>query len=192
MLRALLLLLALLAAPAQAAPGEVRVLLKTSLGPIVLALETKRAPVTAANFLKYVDAKRFDGRRFYRAARSRKNPQVGLVQAGLDHDIAKSFFPIKHEPTSKTGLRHVDGAISMARNDPGTAMGDFFICVGDNAYLDARPNYPGYAVFGRVVSGMPLVRRILALKTYPGGFSQTTKGQTIIAQPVILSARRLP
>jgi peptidyl-prolyl cis-trans isomerase A (cyclophilin A) len=190
MLRALLAAIFLLsAAPAAAAP--VRVLLKTTLGPIVIALDP-RAPVSSANFLRYVDAGRFDGRRFYRAARSKADPKLGLVQGGIEHKIARSFFPIAHEPTSKTGLLHEDGTVSMARNDPGTAMGDFFICIGRAAYLDAKPGYPGYAAFGRVVSGMATVRRILALKTYPGGFSEMTKGQTIVDQPVILSARRLP
>lgn len=178
--------------PARQAPGLVRVVLRTSEGPIIIALETRRAPVTAANFLKYVDGGRLDGTTFYRAARASTDPHRGLVQGGIDHNIRASFFPIAHEPTSRTGLRHVDGTVSMARNDPGTAMGDFFITAGPAPRLDAAPNYPGYAAFGHVVSGMNVVQRILAKPTYPGGLSAETMGQTI-RQPVkILSARRVP
>lgn len=170
----------------------VRVRLETSAGPIVVAVETKRAPITAANFLAYVDQRRFDGQTFYRAARNRHDPKVGLVQGGNNHRVAKSLAPIAHEPTSKTGLRHVDGTLSMARNAPGTAMGDFFITVGTARYLDARPDgYPGYAAFGHVVSGMPVIQKILALPTHPGGWSPETKGQSIVDPVRILSARRV-
>lgn len=172
-----------------APPPIVNVRLTTTAGPIVVALEMKRAPITAANFLRYVTAGKFDGTTFYRAARSKSRPGVGLIQGGIDHVIAKSFFPIAHEPTSRTGLKHVDGTLSMARNDPGTAMGDFFITVGPAPSLDAQPGYPGYAAFGHVVSGMPLVRRILALPTWPGGYSRDMMGQTIRDPVKIISAR---
>jgi peptidyl-prolyl cis-trans isomerase A (cyclophilin A) len=190
------LLLALVACPADAArgpAGPVRVRIETSLGPIVIQLETRRAPITSANFLRYVDDKRFDGTTFYRASRTDGAPTTGLVQGGIDHDMPRSFLPIKHEPTTVTGLHHIDGAVSMARNDPGTAMGDFFIVIGDGrSYLDARGEYAGYAVFGHVVSGMDVAKRILAMPTFPGGWSQETIGQSIKAPPKILSVRRLP
>lgn len=180
-------------APAEAAraPASVRVRLHTSEGPIVIALEMKRAPITAANFLAYVDEKRFDGTKFYRAARSKTKPGTGLVQGGINHAAVRARLPIEHEPTSRTGLRHVDGTVSMARNAPGSAMGDFFITVGASPYLDARPGSVGYAAFGRVVEGMDLVRKILAAPTYPGGRSEQTMGQTIIKPIRILSARRV-
>ncbi len=181
-------MLLFLAASAEAAP---RVRLETSAGPIVIELADKAAPITSANFLRYVAEKRFDGTRFYRAARNKTDPKRGLVQGGIDHKIVRARVPIAHEPTSRTGLHHVDGTISMARNAPGTAMGDFFIAVGPNSYLDARPGYPGYAAFGRVVSGMDVVRRILALPTWPGGRSRQTIGQSI-RQPVrIVRATRV-
>jgi peptidyl-prolyl cis-trans isomerase A (cyclophilin A) len=129
---------------------------------------------------------------FYRAARNKNAPTNGLVQGGIDHFVPKALNPIAHEPTNKTGLHHVDGTLSMARNAPGTAMGDFFITVGPAGYLDAKAGYVGYAAFGRVIAGMSLVRRILSLPTYPGGYTPETKGQTIIKQPVILTARRVP
>ena len=180
------------ARPASAAPALPRVAIRTTEGTIVVALEIRRAPVTAANFLRYVDAHRFDGTAFYRAARSHDDPTRGLVQGGIDHDLPKSFLPIAHEPTSRTGLRHLDGTLSMARNEVGSAMGDFFITVGPAPGLDAAPDYPGYAAFGHVVAGMDVARRILAKPTWPGGLSIETLGQTI-RQPVrIIAARRVP
>jgi peptidyl-prolyl cis-trans isomerase A (cyclophilin A) len=187
-------LLLLIAAPAAARePATARVRLETSFGPIVIEVDLKRAPITAKNFLTYADAKRFDGTSFYRAARYKTAQQYGLVQGGIDHTISRAFVPIAHEPTSKTGLKHVDGTVSMARNQPGTAMGDFFICVGICTYLDAGPNGqpPGYAAFGQVVSGMDIVRRMLALPTYKGGYSRTTMGQSIINRVKIVTARQV-
>jgi peptidyl-prolyl cis-trans isomerase A (cyclophilin A) len=182
------------AAPRRAAayPGLPRAEIKTDFGSIVIALETKRAPITAGNFLRYVDAHKFDGTIFYRAARGKSHPENGLIQGGLDTDIRKSFFPIKHEPTTVTGLKHLDGTVSMARNKPGSAMGDFFITLGAAPGLDADGDYAGYAAFGHVISGMDVARRILAMPTYPGGLSLATLGQTI-KQPVkIISVKRLP
>ncbi|MBY8825999.1 peptidylprolyl isomerase [Sphingomonas colocasiae] len=186
------LLLALSAFPANAAgPATARVRIETSLGAIVVEVDLKRAPVTSANFLAYAEEKRFDGTTFYRAARNKGDPTRGLIQGGIDSKVRKARWPIDHEPTSKTGLRHVDGTLSMARNAPGSAMGDFFITIGPSAYLDARDGSPGYAAFGRVVSGMAIVHRILALPTWPGGRSITTKGQHI-KQPIrIISVRRI-
>ncbi|WP_231639072.1 peptidylprolyl isomerase [Sphingomonas profundi] len=187
-------LLALIATAAPAAPpAGPRVRIETTMGPIVIALATKQAPITTQNFLRYADEKRFDGTTFYRAARGKRDPKAGLLQGGIDHHIPRALPPIAHEPTSRTGLSHVDGTVSMARNAPGTAMGDFFIIVGaGSTYLDARPGSPGYAAFGTVVSGMPLVRRILAMPTWPGGFSKETIGQSLRAPVRIVSVRRVP
>ena len=178
--------------PVEAKPAApVRVRLETAQGPIVIELDMKRAPITAGNFLRYAQEKRFDGTFFYRAARKRNNPKFGLVQGGINHRVVRARLPIVHEPTSRTGLRHVDATVSMARNAPGTAMGDFFITIGPAPYLDARPGSVGYAAFGRVVAGMPLVKKMLAAPTYPGGRTPTTKGQTMIAPVRINSARRV-
>ncbi len=184
---------AALPSPASAAAAtEPRVRIETSMGPIVIALAAKQAPITTANFLRYVDEKRLDGTTFYRAARSKASATNGLVQGGINHHIPRALLPIRHEPTSLTGLHHVDGTVSMARNAPGTAMGDFFVTIGPASYLDARPGSPGYAAFGHVVSGMPLLRRILAMPTWPGGFSRDTMGQSIKAPVAIVSVRRVP
>jgi len=186
------LLLTLAALPASAAgPATARVRIETSIGAIVVELDMKRAPITSANFLAYADEKRLDGTSFYRAARNKGDPKRGLIQGGIDSKVRKARWPIDHEPTSKTGLRHIDGTLSMARNAPGSAMGDFFITIGPASYLDAHEGSPGYAAFGRVVSGMPVVHRILALPTWPGGRSQTTKGQHIREPIRILTVRRI-
>ncbi len=175
------------ASPRPAAPTLVRI--ETIEGAITVALETKRAPITSANFLAYVDQHRFDGTTFYRAVRSGHGD--GLVQGGISNDMTRMLKPVKHEPTSVTGLHHVDGTLSMARDDLGTATGDFFVVVGDGKYLDATRKDPGYAAFGHVVSGMPLVRRMLAAPTFKGGWSKDTQGQQIIHPIRIISAHRI-
>jgi peptidyl-prolyl cis-trans isomerase A (cyclophilin A) len=196
-MRALLALMLVAAAPAAKTPvakagsGLVQVRLETTAGPITVAVDTKHAPLTANNFLAYVDEHRFDGTTFYRSANSKRNPADGLLQGGINHRISNSRFPIAHEPTSKTGLHHVDGTLSMARNAPGTAMGDFFIIVGNGSYLDAKPNYPGYAAFGHVVSGMPVVKKIMTGEKYPGGWDYNTIGQSLVHPVKIVRAVRV-
>ena len=192
MIRRLVAFLSLLgwATAACAAPLP-KVAIVTSEGTIVVVLEAKRAPITTANFLHYVDTKRFDGTTFYRAARSKSVPGNGLVQGGIDHNIPKTFLPIKHEPTTLTGLRHTDGTLSMARNEVGSAMGDWFITLGPAPDLDARGTYAGYAAFGHVVSGMAVAKKILAKPTYPGGYDELTIGQSL-RQPVkIITVKRV-
>jgi peptidyl-prolyl cis-trans isomerase A (cyclophilin A) len=173
-------------------PATVKVILKTSLGDILLAVETQRAPITAANFLRYVDQKRLDGSDFYRAMAVGEDGQYGLIQGGLRGNPKRVLKPIAHEPTSVTGLSHVDGAISMARGDPGTATADFFVLIGDLVSLDAQPNGgdPGYAVFGHVVNGMDVVHLIFSQPRSPTAGAGVMKGQ-MLAMPVkILTARR--
>jgi peptidyl-prolyl cis-trans isomerase A (cyclophilin A) len=178
---------------AAAVATTVRVLLHTSAGDIVVALETQKAPVTAGNFLHYVDTHRLDGTAFYRAMKT--GPDAGLVQGGI-RDPGKLFPPIAHEPTSRTGLSHVDGALSVPRFALGSARGDFTIIVGDQKYLDAGPGSAGdgqgYAVFGRVVEGMDVVHRILAAPTSPTEGEGVMKGQMLAPRIAIITARRLP
>ncbi|MEH3106249.1 MAG: peptidylprolyl isomerase [Sphingomonas fennica] len=173
-------------------PATVRVTLVTGEGPIVVAVETERAPLTAANFLKYVDGKRLDGTAFYRAANIA--PGFGLVQAGTRNDPKKTLPAIRHEPTSTTGLHHGDGTLSMARAASGTASGDFFIVVGDMPTMDADPAAPGdnlgFAAFGHVVEGMDVVRRILVAPTSPTDGEGAMKGQMLAPVVRIVSARR--
>ena len=185
----LLLLLAPLLSAAAPQPGTVRVRLHTDAGPITLALDARRAPKTTANFLLYVDDGRFEGTTFFRAARARTRPG-GFVEGGIGTDPRRVLPPVPLEPTSRTGLRHRDGAISMARWErPDSATGNFSIMVGPNPGMDARPSNPGYAVFGRVIAGMPVVKRILAAPT--AGGSGMMKDQMLVRPVRILRAERL-
>ena len=187
------------AAPAPAAPVPAppprpagpRVGLATKQGTIVIELDREKAPVTTANFLKYVDQKRFDGTSFYRALKFKADAPLGLVQAGVRGRSDKVLPPIAHEPTSKTGLSHTDGAVSMARGAPGSAQGDFFIIVGDLHSLDASDKDPGYAVFGHVVEGMDVVRRMIGAPTSPTAGDGAMKGQMIAAPVGISAAKRV-
>jgi peptidyl-prolyl cis-trans isomerase A (cyclophilin A) len=189
--------LALAAGPALAQPqdGLVRVALKTSKGVITLDLNVGKAPITAGNFLRYVDQKRFDKSAFYRAARVVGAPEIGFIQGGLRNDPARELKPIAHESTTKTGLSHKDGTISMARRAPGTATSEYFICVGDQPGMDADPaasgDNKGFAAFGQVVDGMDLVHAILALPTSPTAGAGPMKGQMLSPPVPILTARRV-
>ncbi len=182
------------APPAQPAPDIgriVRVDLETGAGKIILELYPDKAPITVANFLHYVNTKRFDGTHFFRAARAQGAPNIGLIQGVGFTDATKLYKPIAHEPTSQTGLHHGDGAISMAMEKPGSAQADFFIAVGDAPYLDADPakGSPGYAMFGRVAEGMEVVHAILAMPTNGHARNPTMQGQ-ILTDPVpIISAK---
>jgi peptidyl-prolyl cis-trans isomerase A (cyclophilin A) len=171
------------------------VVLTTPIGRIGLALETRRAPISAGNFLKYVDRKLYDGAAFYRASRPEGSPadDYGFVQGGLQNDPKKVLPAIPHESTLKTGLSHVNGTISMARHAPGTAQADWIICLGDQTYLDAdpnSPNNPGFAAFGQVTEGLELVKRMLVMPTDPNKGAGVMKGQFLLAPVAIVSARR--
>lgn len=189
---ALLITLLLGAAPAPSRePAVVRVRLVTGAGAVVLALDTRRAPGTCANFLAYVDDGRLDGTTFYRASRRQSAPATGFVQGGIGTDARRVLGLVPLEPTSRTGLHHVGGAISMARySRTDSATGNFSIMVGDNLSMDAQPGSPGYAVFGRVVAGMDVVRRMLGAPTSPGG-DGAFKGQLMVRPIPLLRAERL-
>ncbi|MEC3948454.1 peptidylprolyl isomerase [Sphingobium sp. HWE2-09] len=194
---ALLAILTLASAAAQtpAAPPstDVRVALETDKGRIVVAVHSDKAPVTAANFLKYVDQKRFDGTVFYRGVGA---ADYGFVQGGAQNDPKRILPPIKHEPTNQTGLSHDDGALSMARYAPGSATGDFFIVLGKMPGMDAHPDAPGdnqgFAVFAHVVEGMDVVKAILAAPKSPTAGEGVMKGQMLEAPVKIVTARRVP
>ncbi len=173
------------------------VVLETSLGDITIALETERAPITAANFLRYVEEDRFDGIVFYRAMQTDWGDQPnGLIQGGAQWDPDRILPNIAHEPTNITGLTHTRGAISMAMGEPGTANGDFSIMVGDQTGLDANPasNNPvwnnGYAVFGYVTDGMDVVEAIHTAPVDPDAGEGWMKGQ-MLADPVVVIDARL-
>ncbi|MFM1887311.1 MAG: hypothetical protein RL026_2468 [Pseudomonadota bacterium] len=168
--------------------------MRTPMGNIRLALEKDRAPVTVANFLRYVDGKRFDGVNFYRAVKVDAEGSYGLVQGGLRGNPKRALKPIPHESPARTGLSHTDGAISMARTQPGTATGDFFIVVGDLVSLDGTPDGkdPGYAVFGRVTEGMELVRQMLLMPRADDTGDGSMQGQILASPLQITSVVRAP
>lgn len=181
--------------PQPVAADVVTIRLDTDKGAITLALDAKRAPVTAANFLRYVDEKRLDGTYFYRAAPTPGTRGRGLIQGGVHRVYTRMLPGIAHEPTSRTGLRHVDGTVSMARLAPGTATGDFFITVGAMPSMDApargKGEDVGYAAFGRVTGGMDVVRSILSAPTIADAGRGAMRGQ-MLARPVkIVHARRV-
>lgn len=183
-----------LAWPALAQPILPRVSLVTVAGAIELELASDKAPISATNFLAYVDQKRLDGASFYRAVKLAPDLSSGLIQGGLLGDPAKTLPPIPHEPTTKTGLRHLSGTISLARLDPGTATCDFFICVGDQTSLDADPTQSGdnlgYAAFGHVTAGMDVVKKILGSPVSLTQGEGTMKGQMLDPTIAILTGRR--
>ena len=191
--------LAAVAALAQASPAPPRtaneppvvVRLETTLGVVDLELDAARAPATTRNFLRYVDRGDYDGGRFHRTVRAANQPGkkvlIDVIQAGRDPRRTDAEWPpIPLERTSVTGLRHTDGALSMARDGPDTATSDFFICVGDQPALDfggaRNPDGQGFAAFGRVVAGMEMVRRI---------HDAPADGQALTPPVVIRSARRM-
>lgn len=191
----------LLAAPAlgQDAPAPAslpRVALETGVGRVVIELAADKAPVTAANFLKYVDQKRLDGVTFYRTVKVAD--RYGFVQFGANGDPKRILPPIAHEPTTRTGLSHIEGTISVARFEPGSARGEFTISVGDNSRsLDANPAAPGdnqgYAAFGRVVEGMEVIVTILDAPVSPTKtLSGVFQGQVPEAAVKVVTARRVP
>ena len=197
--RIALLLTLFAAAPASAqtapppAPKEdlVPVALDTSLGRIVVALDRGRAPVTTANFLRYVDSHRLDGETFYR---SMHQGDGGLIQGGVRSDVRKLFPRIAHEPTSQTGLHNVAGAISMANSGPGTAQADFFILLSEMPGLDAGGpggDANGFAAFGHVTAGMDVVKKIWDSPTSPTKGEGPLKGQMLEPPVKILHAERL-
>lgn len=205
------MILALVAAPllAQTAPtvppapkpAEIplpRVAIVTSVGRIVVELDTRRAPITAGNFLRYVDLKRFDGRRFYRVSKVQEH--FGFVQFGMDGDPKLGLPPIKLEPTSQTGIRHLDGTLSNPRLAPGSGRGEFTIMLGDQPAMDADSARPddanrislGYAAFGRVVEGMDVLLKIFDAPVSPTATLRGSFRGEIPAAPVtIFTARRL-
>ena len=179
-------------APAPAsAPAEdlVKVALDTEAGRIVLALDRGRAPLSTANFLKYVDAKRYDGEPFYRAMKI--GDTGGLIQGGIRSDSRKLYPPVAHEPTSQTGLKNVAGTVALANAGPGTARADFFIMSVDVPSFDATASDPGFAAFGRVVEGMDVVNKILASPVSPTKGEGVMQGQMLDPEVKIIKAQRV-
>lgn len=173
----LLLGVILLCQSATMAQHHVFCLIKTTLGNITVEVYNDKAPVTAANFLKYVDAHLYDSSTFFRAVTLQNQPndavKIEVIQGG-DVDSLKEFPPIPLETTKQTGLLHLNGVISMARSAPATATCSFFICINDQPELDyggkRNKDGQGFAAFGKVTAGMDVVKKIQQLYPQQGQY----------------------
>ncbi len=190
----LLLLGGLLFSACHTTPNPPRVAIETSLGTIVAEIYPVQAPIAGGNFLDLIDRGLYNRgtAAFYRVTRPDNQPnneiKIDVIQGGLRGDsLAEKLTPIPHETTKTTCLRHLDGSLSMARAEPGSATSEFFICIGDQPELDfggrRNPDGQGFSVFGKVLEGMEIVREI------QGGNDQSQ----YLTEPVsIFSIRRLP
>ena len=175
------------------------VVFETDRGRIEIEVNARQAPLSAANFLKYVDGGFYDGGTINRAVRPdntlRHDVEIQVIQFQIARARERDEFPpIPLERTRATGLKHVDGAVSMARNGPDTATGSFAIVIGDQPEMDfggkRNPDGQGFAVFGRVVSGMAVVKSIQALPTGPRGpYGAETLNPPV---PIVRAYRRQP
>ena len=185
------------AQPGSRAPVRVRV--QTELGDIIIEVDATKAPITSANFLKYMDAGHYDGGVFHRTVKMDNQPEstikIEVIQAGVNPDKAKEGFgPITLERTSLTGILHKDGIVSMARGAPDSASSGWFICINDQPSLDfggmRNPDGQGFGAFGRVVSGMDVVRKIQAAPS-SADRKTNTEAQRLTPPIKILKAARL-
>ena len=159
----------MLAGPVSCDRPASMVLIRTDLGDMTVEIYTEQAPVTANNFLTHVEQGDYANSVFYRVVRMDNQPgnqvKIEVIQGGLFHDeVVDTITPIIHESTQETGILHTDGIISMARNKPGSASTEIFICIGDQPSLDyggkRNPDGQGFAAFGRVIQGMDVVKKI--------------------------------
>ena len=184
--------------------GPVVVVLETEKGRIEIEVDTVRAPNTARNFLKYVDAGLYDGGVFHRTVRpdteTRPDVPIQVIQARMNLDRrGERLAAIPLERTNVTGITHVDGAVSMARTTADTATHEFFICIGNQPLLDfggkRNDDGQGFAAFGRVVVGMDVVKAIQAapvasLRPRGGAAAPPSPSQTLLPPVRILKAFR--
>lgn len=149
------------------------VTIHTALGNISCEIDTVHAPITGNNFLKHIQRGTYGHAVFYRVVRLDNQPKndakIEVIQGGVFTEVQfEKIKPIRHESTKETGLKHLNGTLSMARMEPGTASTEFFICVGDQPSLDyggkRNPDVQGFAAFGQVIDGMETIRKIQNLK----------------------------
>jgi len=193
----ILAVLTTLTACAEKSPQNIRLIMQTSLGAIELELYPDKAPLTVENFLRLADGGHLDGGTFYRTVSPQNDngaPVISVIQGGIG-DAQSSFTPIAHETTLQTGLLHLDGSLSMARSEIGTASTEFFICIGAQPALDfagtRNPDGEGFAAFGQVVSGMEVVHAIHQSPADAPTEFEYFENQLINEPVVITSLRRL-
>ena len=177
--------------------SSIFVLMQTSYGAMKIELYADKAPVSVANFLRYIDAGAYADGTFYRVVRhdnDKGSPKITVIQGGADKDFTQ-FSPIKFESTQQTGIKHLDGTLSMARLGPDTTTSDFFICVGAQPALDfgakRHSDGLGFAAFGRVVKGMDIARRINQSTEAQPTDDPYLAGQMLSNPVVIQSIKRL-
>jgi peptidyl-prolyl cis-trans isomerase A (cyclophilin A) len=168
------------------------IIIKTNLGNVEAELYPDKAPKTVAAFLSYIDSGFYKNSSFYRVLfieAMASDYNTGIIQGGIwqsNNKKAIALPGIDHEPPKQTGLSHTTGTLSLARSTPGTANSEFFICVGDQTGYDSSKNYNpdglGFAAFGRVISGMDIVRQI---------HKQPANGQSFTRPVTILNVERL-
>lgn len=163
--------------------------IETSKGTIFVELYPDKAPITVANFLKYVDGGLYTNASFFRVTTAEneatRDIKIEVIQGGITGDN-ESFPPIEIETTEKTGILHEDGILSMARSEPNTATNNFFICINAQPALDfagkRNPDGFGFAAFGKVTKGMDIVRKIQAGEN---------KSQRLLEPVIIKSIKRV-
>ena len=192
-MRALFFCLCVLLSACSSGPENPIVILDTSVGTIEITVLTDRAPVSSADFLRYVDNQLYDDQGFYRVVHTDNDPLkmgMSLIQGGrLDKNIIGD--PIAHELTTQTGISNIEGTVAIARLEPGTGSAAyFFINIGNNDFLDTgglrNPDGQGYATFARVTHGMDIVRKIQSMDTSASSDDAVTQGQ-ILTAPVIIN-----
>jgi len=177
MKRSFFILLFFISTATLRAQKNISCLIKTELGDISIELYPAKAPVTVANFLKYVDAHVYDSSSFFRSVTLNNQPKdsvkIEVIQGG-NVDSAKELAAIPLETTKQTGLFHKNGTISMARGKPATATSSFFICINDQPSLDfggkRNKDGQGFAAFGKVTKGMDVVKKIQQLHQEQGQY----------------------
>jgi len=161
------------------------------IGQLKIELYPDKAPITVANFLQYIDENRFEDLHFYRVVHMGNQPgnevKIEVIQGGLGFDKHPlELPPIFHETTTKTGILHEHGTLSMARLEPGTASSEIFICINAQPELDLggkrNPDGQGFAAFGKVISGMNIVQQIQLMPS---------KEQMLIKNIRVVSINRL-
>ena len=177
----------------------VNAVLETTLGDIEVEVFVDQAPHSAGSFLEFLDSGRYKDGGFYRVVRpdnDNGDPAISVIQGGLlDTTELQAEDLVPHETTDQTGIKHTDGVLSLARRDPGTGSGGiFFICVGDQPSLDyggkRNEDGQGFASFGRVVSGMEVVRKINAIKETRAVDDPYMRNQILVEPVVIKNAYR--
>lgn len=174
-------------------PDNPIVVFETTSGSMEITVYPDKAPISAGDFLRHVDGGYYNGEGFYRVVRADNDPRqmgMSLIQGGrLDQEMV--FDPITHELTTETGISNRDGAVAIARLQPGTGSAAyFFINIGNNDFLDTggsrNPDGQGYATFGRVTKGLDVAKDIQSMATSAVSDEAVTQGQ-ILAEPVIIT-----